>query len=104
MQDDYIDLDEVTEIYDDTIFELKALPKRSYEKDSFAQMDITFELDLDRRFIMRKIYGFLDLLAEVGGMINILMVFFSSVVSCFNYNNFDNYMVSRLFKIRKLDD
>ena len=66
-------------------------------------MDITFELDLNRKFIMRKCYGFLDLLSEVGGIIGILMVFFSSVVSSFNYNNFDNYMVSRLFKIKKPD-
>ena len=51
---------------------------------------------------MRKCYGFLDLLSEVGGIIGILMVFFSSVVSSFNYNNFDNYMVSRLFKIKKI--
>ena len=92
----------MTEIYDDSIFELKDLPKRSYEKDSNVQMDITFELNLDRKFIMRKCYSFLDLLSEVGGMIGILMVFFSSVVSCFNYNNFDNYMVSRLFKVKKV--
>ena len=65
-------------------------------------MDITFELELDRKFIMRKSYNFLDLLSEVGGMMSILMVIFSSVVSCFNYNNFDNYMVSRLFKIKKI--
>ena len=52
---------------------------------------------------MRKCYNILDLLSEVGGMIGILLVLFSSVVSCFNYNNFDNYMVSRLFKIKKKD-
>ena len=66
-------------------------------------MDITFELDLDRKLIIRKSYSFLDLLSEVGGMIGILSLFFSSVVSCFNYNNFDNYMVSRLFKVKKIE-
>ena len=66
-------------------------------------MDITVELDLDRKFIIRKCYSFLDLLSEVGGIIGILTVFFSSVVSCFNYNNFDNFMVSRLFKVKKID-
>ena len=66
-------------------------------------MDITVELNLDRKFIIRKSYSFLDLLSEVGGIIGILMVFFSPVVSCFNYNNFDNYMVSRLFKVKKID-
>ena len=66
-------------------------------------MDITFELDLDRKFIKRMCYSFLDLLGDLGGVIGILMVIFSSVVSCFNYNNFDNYMISRLFKIKKKD-
>ena len=67
------------------------------------QLDVTFELDLDRKFIIRKCYSFLDLLSDMGGMIGILMGFFSSVVGCFNFNNFDNYMVSRLFKVKKID-
>ena len=66
-------------------------------------MELTFELDLNRKLIIRKSYSFLDLLSEVGGMIGILSLFFSSVVSCFNYNNFDNYMVSRLFKVKKIE-
>ena len=103
MQDYAIDLDEITKIYDDSIFELKALPKRAYEKDTVVLMDITIELDLDRKLIKRMCYSLLELMSDVGGMIGILMVFLSSIVSCFNYNNFDNYMVSRLFKIKKLD-
>ena len=66
-------------------------------------MNITFELDLNRKFILRKCYSFLDLLSDMGGIVGILMGFFSSVVSCFNFNNFDNYMVSRLFKFKKID-
>ena len=52
---------------------------------------------------MRKCYSFLDLLSDIGGMIGVLMGFFSSVVGIFNFNNFDNYMVSRLFKVKKID-
>ena len=66
-------------------------------------MDVTFELDLNQKFIMRKSYSFLDLLSDIGGMIGILMGIFSSIVACFNFNNFDNYMVSRLFKVKKID-
>ena len=66
-------------------------------------MDITFELDLNRKFIMRKCYSSLELLSDLGGIIGFLMLVFSSVVICFNYNNFDNYMVSRLFKVKKLE-
>ena len=66
-------------------------------------MDVTFELDLNQKFILRKSYSILDLLSDIGGMIGILMGIFSSIVACFNYNNFDNYMVSRLFKVKKID-
>ena len=66
-------------------------------------MNISFELDLDQILIIRKCYSFLDLLSDMGGIVGILMGFFSSVVSCFNFNNFDNYMVSRLFKVKKID-
>ena len=52
---------------------------------------------------MRKCYSFLDLLSDMGGMIGVLMGFFSSVVGCFNFNNFDNFMISRLFKVKKIN-
>ena len=66
-------------------------------------MDISFELNLDQIFIMRKCYSIFDLLSDMGGMIGILTGFFSSVAGIFNFNNFDNYMVSRLFKVKKMD-
>ena len=42
-----MDLDELTEIEDNSIFEIEALPIRSYEKDYCVQMDITIEMNLN---------------------------------------------------------
>ena len=42
----------------------------------------------------------LDLLADVGGMNALLMSIFGLFVSVWNYNHFDNIMVSHLFKIK----
>ena len=47
LQDLAIDLDDLTEIFDDTVFVLDQLPTRSYEKDLYTMMDITVEMNLD---------------------------------------------------------
>lgn len=47
LQDKDIDLDDLTEIYDSSIFQVEALPVRSYEKDYIVQMDISIEMNLD---------------------------------------------------------
>ena len=56
-------------------------------------------MDLGVIYYERKIYTVFDTLSEVGGLYGIIVVFFQSVVSLWNYNSFDNYMISRLFKI-----
>ena len=47
LQDLPIDLDDLTEIFDDTVFVLDQLPMRSYEKDVHVMMDISIEMNLD---------------------------------------------------------
>ena len=64
-------------------------------------MSISFELDLDQQVIVRKTYGILDLMSDLGGMIGILLSGFTIVVSIINYHNFDNYMASLLYKVRR---
>ena len=85
------------------MFTIKKLPARSYEKFENVQMSISFEMNLDKLVIVRKCYGFLDLLSDLGGMIGILMSSFAIAVKIINYNNFDNYMTSRLFKVAKAE-
>ena len=41
------------------------------------------------------------MLSEVGGLTALLYLIFGSVVSAWNFNSFDDLMVSRLFKIKK---
>ena len=47
LQDEDIDLDDLTEIEDDSVFSIDALPVRSYEKDYIVQMDISIEMNLE---------------------------------------------------------
>ena len=51
LQDYSIDLDKLTEIYDDSIFNIEPLPIRSYEKDYDVQMDISIEMSLDLKIL-----------------------------------------------------
>ena len=74
---------------------------RSYEKDSNAWVDITVEMNFSEKLISRAGYTFLDYLSDIGGMQGLLISGVSYFVSFWNYNYFDNYMVTRLFKIKK---
>ena len=64
-------------------------------------MDITIEMNFGERLISRAGYTFLDYLSDIGGMQGLLISGVSYFLAFWNYNYFDNYMVTRLFKIRK---
>ena len=68
LQDQAINLDDLTELDDNTIFKLEPLPAQSYEKDYNAQSDITIEVNPQQRVVARDGYTFLDLLSDVGGI------------------------------------
>ena len=68
LQDQQIDMDILTEDSHDALFELKKLNQRSYERDNHAIMSLNIEMNLDRIKIAREAHGFLDVLADLGGI------------------------------------
>ena len=64
-------------------------------------MNISIEMNLDRTNLIRECYDILDLLSDVGGIQTIMLVLTSVVLSVLNYGNFDTFMASRLFKIKR---
>ena len=98
-----VDLDSLTEVENDSIFTLERMPDRSYEKDYVAQFDLSIEMHLDTLAFKRQSYTFLDLISDIGGMQSLLFSAFAFVVGVWNYNMFDNYMVSRLYKLERRD-
>lgn len=96
-------MDDLTELEEDSLFRLNPLTLRPYEKDYDVQMDITIERDLALNILARSGYTILDLLSDVGGMQSILVSGFAIVLAVLNYNYFDTYLASRLFKIKKPD-
>ena len=99
LQDLDIDLDDLTQIHDTRAFKMEALPLRSQEKDHSVQMEISIEMNLDQITIARSVYTTLDVLSDIGGIQEILMSGMGMLLGIWNYQNFDNYMASRLYKV-----
>ena len=64
-------------------------------------MDIVIEYNLNQTVIARDGYKFFDLLSDLGGMQGILMSLIGYFIAFWNYNMLDNFMVTRLYKIKK---
>ena len=100
----YIDLDEFTELEDDSIFTLNREPDRSYEKDYHAWFDLTIEMNMNTVSHKRQGYYIFDLISDVGGIQSLLFSVFAFFVSVWNYNMLDNSMVNRLYKLERKDE
>ena len=61
-------------------------------------------MDLDLMQYERTVYTMFDMLSDIGGLTGIIAIVFGFINSTWNYNAFDNFMVSRLFKIKKPKD
>ena len=103
LQDGEINLDDFTEMEDETIFKLEQQPVKPYEKDYDVQVDFTVEMNLDQVVIARTRYTWLDWMADIGGMQGLLMSGIAYLLTIWNFNHFDNYMVTRLYKMEKAD-
>ena len=63
-------------------------------------MDISIEMNLNQTYQIRECYDMLNLLSDVGGLQTIMLIISGLFVSVFNYENFDTFLASRLFKIK----
>ena len=100
LQDKDIDLNTITLEDDSTVFKVEPLPIRPQEKDLNVQMEITMEMNLDLAKVSRSGYTFIDVLSDIGGIQSILISTITILISIFNYNHFDDYMATRLFKAK----
>ena len=62
-------------------------------------MAIGLELSANQVHHERTILTLLDVLSDLGGLVEVVFVAFSLVLSVFNYKNLTNYMASQLFRI-----
>ena len=71
-----------------------------YEIDDKVWVSVTIEMDLNRMDYSRSRYTAFDLLSDVGGLSVMFAQIFALFLSAWNFNVVENYMVSRLFRIK----
>ena len=71
-----------------------------YERVDNVHMMITVEMDLSVTALLRTRYTALDLMAQFGGFIGIWGKVFAFLMSAWNYQAVQNFMVTRLYKVR----
>lgn len=98
-----IDLDSLTEVEDDSLFTLERALDFPYERDYNAQFNMVIEMHKDKIAYKRQGYHILDLASDIGGLQSLLFSAFAFLVGIWNYNMFDNYLVSRLYKLEHPD-
>ena len=67
-------------------------------------MAIGLELSANQVHHERTIITLLDVLSDLGGLVEVMFVAFSLVLSMFNYKNMTSYMASQLFRIAPKGD
>ena len=65
---------------------------------------LSFEVSRHKHFISRENFTVLDLLGEIGGLQGFLISLCQFVLYFINYQHFDQFMASKLFKIQKPKD
>ena len=75
------------------------LSVRSYEKDADTQFDLTIEMNMNLKMVARDGYTILDFLSDIGGILGLLVSGITYILVLWNYNHFENFMVTRLFKL-----
>ena len=98
MQDLPINLDEITELEDSNVFKVEKKEMMLMEWGPEIVISIRFERNLDLQLVQRTRYTILDLLSDIGGIQSILLSAIGFFLSYSNFNYFDNYMASKLFK------
>ena len=80
------------------IFGIKPNTVRPYEYPDNVHFALAFEFDLNLYRIDREAYNLLDWLGDIGGLKEALMIILGFIFGLFNYNTFENYLTSLLYR------
>ena len=98
-QDSELDLEDLTNHDDDTLFHLTSLPALSVESDDSILQEFKFEMNRDLIVIEKHKYTVFDVLSDIGGIQAILMSSIQVILRIINYKNFEINLASRLYKV-----
>ena len=61
-------------------------------------------MNLDQRIIARDGYNILDFISDIGGMQSMLISGGAFLLSIWNYNHFDNFLVNKLYRLENVNN
>ena len=100
-----LSLDAMTSVAHQNLFHVHPMPIMPLRtKDESKLVEVTFEMELDRIEISRSRFTGLDLLAQFGGFMGIFRWIFTTFMAAWNTNALDNFMVTKLYKVRSSAD
>ena len=82
----------------ENIFKIVTDTPRPLESKDAVHMIISYELSLDRTLIQRNVFSFLDWLGDVGGLLEILFIFYSLIYQVYHYQTFEEYLTRKLYR------
>ena len=97
---DIIQLDDWTQRERKDLFKLVEQKVVPYEVDDNVWVSVSVNMDLDRMNYSRSRYTALDLLSDVGGIYGIFTQIFGIFLAAWNFNIVENFMVSKLFRMK----
>ena len=77
---------------------LKYHKMRPYEFRDRVHLQVSYEFDLTLHRIDRDVYSILDWIGDVGGLNEGLFLFFSVILAYFQFYDYENFLVDRLFR------
>ena len=86
------------------LFLVKRKETMPYEFSDNVWLSITFEMSLDVVEYEREVYTFLMMLSDIGGLAGALVTLLSLFMALWNFKAFDNYLVSKLYRVRRQDE
>ena len=81
-----------------SIFEIRSYTIRPYEFFDDVHTAVSFEFDLNYYKIDRETYNTLDWLGDLGGLKEALVIILGLIIGAVNFNNFKDFLVSKLYK------
>ena len=54
--------------FEESIFTISHLENRPFEFDDYGQIAVTFQMNLNRIYVDRSVYTFLDFIGDLGGL------------------------------------
>lgn len=106
LQDLPLNLDELTELNDPRVFKIRQTKITPYVVDVISDNlleGIVVQMDSNLTVIERSGYVLLDFLSDVGGLLEILIRGLTVILSVWNFNYLNDYLVSKLFVPKPAD-